>query len=70
MIFAIYGKKRLASVNKVKVRLEFFLKKNKPNEIKLISNTKYSDGSQLPPCSCVLKETINQTKYITGFALH
>ena len=65
-VFAIYGKKRLASVNEV--RLEFFLKKNKPNEIKLISNTKYSDDSQLPPCSCVLKETTNQTKYITGFA--
>ena len=67
-VFAIYGKKRLASVNEV--RLEFFLKKNKPNEIKLISNTKYSDDSQLPPCSCVLKETTNQTKYITGFALY
>ena len=44
-VCAIYGRKRLASVDEV--RLELFLKKYKPKESKLISNTKKFDGSQL-----------------------
>ena len=52
-VCAIYGRKRLASVDEV--RLELFLKKYKPKESKLISNMKKFDESQLPPCSCVLK---------------
>ena len=63
-VCAIYGRKRLASVDEV--RLELFLKKYKPKESKLISNMKKFDGSQLPPCSSVLKEKIKRTKYITG----
>ena len=63
-VCAIYVRKSLASIDKV--RLELFLKKYKPKESKLISNMKKFDGSQLPPCSHVLKEKIKGTKYITG----
>ena len=57
------GRKRLASVNKL--RLELFLKKHKQKESELISNMKF-DGNQLPPCSRVLEEKIKWTDYITG----
>ena len=67
-VCAIYGRKRSASVDKV--HLELFLKKYKPKESMLISNTKNFDESQLPPCSRVLKEKIKRTKYITGFGFH
>ena len=61
-VCAIYHRTRLASVDKV--RLELFLKKHKSKESKLISNMKKFDGSQLAPCSRVLKEKIKQTKYV------
>ena len=60
----MYGRKRLASANEV--RLELFLKKYKPKKSKLISNIKKFDGSQLPPGSHMLKENIKRTKYTTG----
>ena len=53
-VCAIYGRKRIASVDEG--RLELFLKKYKPKESKLISSMKKFDGSQLLPCSRVLKE--------------
>ena len=43
-VCAIYDRKRLASVDKV--RLELFLKKYKSKESKLISNMKKFDGSK------------------------
>ena len=63
-VCAIYGRKRLASIDEV--RLELFLKKYKPKKSKLISNMKMFDGSRLSPCSSVLKEKIKRTKYIIG----
>ena len=49
-----------------RISLKLFLKKHKRKESTLISSMKKSDGSQLPPCSSVLKEKINRTEYVTG----
>ena len=55
-VCAVYGRKRLASVNEV--RLEIFMENCKAKESKLISNMKKFDWNQLPSCSHVLKENI------------
>ena len=62
-VLYVYGTKRLASVDEV--RLKLFFEKYKPKESNLISNMKTFDGNQLR----VLKEKINRTKHTTEFWL-
>ena len=61
----IYGKKKITSVNEV--RLDIFLQKYKPkNDDDAISCVKKMDGSFLPPCSRVVKQKLRRTNLIVG----
>ena len=64
--YALYGKPKFNSVNKV--RLELFLKKYQPRkkEEVVISCVKKMEGSFLPPCASVLQQKTNRTNHIAG----
>jgi hypothetical protein len=62
-VCSMYGKKKLSSVDEI--RLELFLQKYKPKgKDEALACVKKFDGSSLPPCSRVLYEKIRRTKYI------
>ena len=63
--FAKYMAKKIKSVHET--RFEMFLEKYKPKgDDKKITCVKKLDGSSLPPCSRVLLEKNNRTKYIAA----
>ena len=62
----ICGKPKFNSVDEV--RLELFLKKNRPKkeEEVLINCVKKMEGRVLPPCASVLQQKTNRTNLIAG----
>ena len=62
----VYGKKKLTSIDEV--RLQVFASKYKPkkNGTRSITDVKSMDGSAMPPCSRVLQEKINRTSLVAS----
>ena len=60
----VYGKRKLTSINEV--RLQIFASKYKPkkNGTKSITDVKSMDGSSMPPCQRVLQQKIKRTNLV------
>ena len=62
----VYGKKKMESVNEVRLQVFASKYKQKKNGTKSITDVKSMDGSAMPPCYQVLLEKIKRTAFVAS----
>ena len=62
----VYGKKKVTSINEVRLQVFASKYKQKKNGTKSITDVKSMDGSAMPPCYRVLLEKIKRTAFVAS----